>query len=56
MPMSPTGMLETDVLGHHCPGDMTVCMRNVLAKSWVGFKCFLSQMSFGLLLPLPCGS
>ena len=26
---------ETAVHGCHCPGDMAVCMREVLARPWV---------------------
>ena len=30
---------ETAVHGCHCPGDMAVRMRKVLARPWVGVEC-----------------
>ena len=27
---------DTAVHGCHCPGDMALCMREVLARPWVG--------------------
>ena len=31
-----TNKVETALHGCHCPGDMTVRMRKVLARPWVG--------------------
>ena len=41
---------ETAVHGCHCPGDMAVCMRKVLARPWVGVRvCHFLLLSFFFL-------
>ena len=38
---------ETAVYGCHCPGDMAVRMRKVLARPWVGVRvCHLLLLLF----------
>ena len=43
---------ETAVHGCHCPGDMAVRMRKVLARPWVGVRvCHLLLLLFLLVAP-----
>ena len=38
---------ETAVHGCHCPSDMAVCMREVLARPWIGVCVSLAlRMSY----------
>ena len=40
-----TNKAETAVHGCHCPGDMAVRMRKVLARPWVGIRvCHLLSL------------
>ena len=45
---------ETAVHGCHCPGDMAVRMRKVLARPWVGVRvCHLLLLLFNQCLTKP---
>ena len=42
-----TNKVETALHGCHCPGDVTVRMRKVLARPWVGVRvCHLLLLLF----------
>ena len=47
MLMSPNKS-ETAVHGRHCPGDIAVCMHEVLARPWVGVPVSSLALKFVL--------